>query len=96
MLRSVDMTGIFEFVVVFMASPAYVRSPHLRGKLAELLYHAFLPASAREDEDGGGGGGATSPPCVELLRCHPLGLVHLTPSLLELFGDVEKTGEYDR
>ena len=66
-------------------------SPHLRGKFAELLYFSFLPLSEREGE-----GLAASDQCVSMLRTHPLGCQYLSPSLLELFGDVEKTGEYDR
>lgn len=37
-LRGNDLTSLINFIVMFLAQPDYIKSPHLRSKLAEILY----------------------------------------------------------
>jgi ubiquitin conjugation factor E4 B len=37
-----DSTPVINFIVMFLAQPDYVKSPHLRSKLAEIIY-MFTP-----------------------------------------------------
>lgn len=46
------MEEIMLFLVVFISSPTYIKSSHLRSKLADIL-HAWLP---QEDPTQGGTG----------------------------------------
>ena len=52
LLNSVRMDEIMLFLVVFMGSPSYVKSSHLRSKLSEVL-HVWMP----QDDDQGMQGG---------------------------------------
>ena len=37
-----DLTSLINFIVMFLSQPDYVKSPHLRSKLAEIIY-MFTP-----------------------------------------------------
>jgi ubiquitin conjugation factor E4 B len=51
LLQGQRLDELMLFFVVFIGSPAYVRSPYLRSKLTEVM-HAWLP----QQEQGGGFG----------------------------------------
>ena len=40
--RSINLTSVADFISLFLAQTAYIKSPHLRSKLAEILY-MFTP-----------------------------------------------------
>jgi ubiquitin conjugation factor E4 B len=87
----IDMRDIYIFLLIFTSSPTYVHSPHLRAKLGDALFYGFLPKSARSNE-GSRPGEKSSTNVDLLLRNYSLGHVLLAPSLMALYGDVEKTG----
>jgi len=41
-LRANDLSALINFIVMFLSQPDYVKSPHLRSKLAEIIY-MFTP-----------------------------------------------------
>ena len=76
--------------------PQYVRKPHLRAKIGDTLFQLFL----HPDEQAGAS--ATHPlkefsqACVSALYNHVAAQQHLAPCLMELYGDVEHTGFYEK
>lgn len=50
-LHNQQLSDLMMFMVVFMGSPNYLKSPHLRGRLSEVV-HALLPQQ-REDPSAG-------------------------------------------
>jgi Ubiquitin elongating factor core len=44
-----SLEPLMTFVVFLLAHPSLVHSPHLRAKLGDVLFSAFLPASERPD-----------------------------------------------
>ncbi|KAJ2747151.1 Ubiquitin conjugation factor E4 [Coemansia sp. BCRC 34301] len=91
------------FAVVFLARPAYIRSPHLKSRLVDVL-HMLTYRDPREDDDyvdtlGGNIQG--------LVRLHPainrfqqsldnnvIARSYLVPALLRLYVDIEYTGSH--
>jgi hypothetical protein len=53
LLLGAQLTDFMLFCVVFMGSPNYLRSPHLRGKMCELV-HSLLPPPQQNDQQQGG------------------------------------------
>lgn len=53
LLLGSQLTDFMLFCVVFMGSPSYLRSPHLRGKLCELV-HSLLPPPQQAGQQAGG------------------------------------------
>lgn len=90
-LNGLAFDELLMMILVFLSSPAYVRSPHLRAKMSEVLFFLFLPNEEVDDRQTAG-----APLAVELLVTHPLAQRHLAPCLLELYGDVEQTGFYEK
>lgn len=94
-MSTAKLDELMLMLVVFIASPAHVRSPYLRSKLSEVL-HAWLPGP-----DAAGGGGFRRPSSrapqalgnslAYLFEGHPLVLEHLVPAMLQLYVDVEFT-----
>ncbi|KAJ2484097.1 Ubiquitin conjugation factor E4 [Coemansia sp. RSA 2320] len=89
------------FAVVFLARPAYIRSPHLKARIVDVL-HMLTYRDPREDDDyvdtlGGN--------LQDIVRLHPaieqfqqsldsneLARAYLVPALLRLYVDIEQTG----
>ncbi|KAG1664460.1 hypothetical protein FOA52_006306 [Chlamydomonas sp. UWO 241] len=89
LLQNAKMDEVMLFLVVFMGSPSYVKSSHLRSKLADVM-HMWLP----QDEDGRGGRRSqVSSDLSALFRGHPVVVAHLVPTLLRLYVDVEFTDQ---
>jgi ubiquitin conjugation factor E4 B len=86
-------------LVVLIASPRYLRSPHVRAGCAETLFAAFLPDDAKHGPGQHRGLDAAAAAAQEqrgrLLALSPLVCSCLAPGLLELYGDVEETGFYE-
>jgi len=95
-LDSAASGDLLDFLVALLASPAAVRSPHLRAKLGEVLFEVFLP---RPEEAGGARGApqrTTADACAEMLTRRPRAVRYLMGCLVDLYGDVEHTGYYDK
>lgn len=70
-----------NFIIMFMASPSYIRNPYLRAKMVEVL-NCWMPHRS--------GSSATA----ALFEGHQLSLEYLVRNLLNLYVDVEFTGSH--
>lgn len=88
-----------SLILFFLRRPWAVTSPHLRANFGEVLYYVFLPYSKSRDEDmryQAFNGSAADGRHTRLLDSHLEAQLYLAPALLLLYGDVEKTGFYDK
>nr|CCA27857.1 ubiquitin conjugation factor E4 putative [Albugo laibachii Nc14] len=90
-LTNFALDPLLDMILIFLSSPSYIHSPHLRAKMSEVLYHVFLPLDEAEEHQS-----AASPLAIDLLSTYPLAQEHLAPCLLALYGDVEQTGFYEK
>ncbi|KAG6616925.1 Ubiquitin conjugation factor E4 [Phytophthora cinnamomi] len=90
-LNAFELNELLKMIIIFLSSPGYVHSPHLRAKMSEVLFHIFLPSEESEERETAGTAFG-----VELLMTNPLAQRHLAPCLLGLYGDVEHTGFYEK
>ncbi|KAG6950518.1 hypothetical protein JG688_00014116 [Phytophthora aleatoria] len=90
-LNAFELKELLRMILIFLSSPGYVHSPHLRAKMSEVLFHIFLPSEESEERETAGTAFG-----VELLRTDLLAQRHLAPCLLALYGDVEHTGFYEK
>ncbi|KAF4033007.1 U-box domain [Phytophthora infestans] len=90
-LAAFELKKLLRMILIFLSSPGYVHSPHLRAKMSEVLFHIFLPSEESEERETAGTAFG-----VELLRTDALAQRHLAPCLLALYGDVEHTGFYEK
>ncbi|KAL7684336.1 putative U box domain, Zinc finger, RING/FYVE/PHD-type, ubiquitin conjugation factor E4, core [Plasmopara halstedii] len=90
-LNLFELDGLLKMILIFLSSPSYVHSPHLRAKMSEVLFYIFLPSDASDERETAGTAFG-----MELLRSNVLAQRHLAPCLLALYGDVEQTGFYEK
>ncbi|CAN6470133.1 unnamed protein product [Victoria cruziana] len=74
------LDDFMNFIIIFMASPSYVRNPYLRAKMVEVL-NCWM----RQSE---------SSAMAALFEGHQLTLQHLVHNLLKLYVDIEFTGAH--
>ncbi|KAL2552266.1 putative ubiquitin conjugation factor E4 [Forsythia ovata] len=80
-LDGIMLDDFMNFIIMFMASPEYVRNPYLRAKMVEVL-NCWMPRRS--------GSTATS----TLFEGHQLSLEYLVRNLLKLYVDIEFTGSH--
>ncbi|XP_022774537.1 probable ubiquitin conjugation factor E4 [Durio zibethinus] len=80
-LDGVLLDDFMNFIIMFMASPQFIKNPYLRAKMVEVL-NCWMPH--RSDSS------ATS----TLFEGHPLSLEYLVRNLLKLYVDIEFTGSH--
>lgn len=80
-LDGVMLDDFMNFIIMFMASPEYIRNPYLRAKMVEVL-NCWMPQRS--------GSKATE----TLFEGHPLSLEYLVRNLLKLYVDIEFTGSH--
>ncbi|CAH0488009.1 unnamed protein product [Peronospora farinosa] len=90
-LNAFELEELLKMIIIFLSSPAYVHSPHLRAKMSEVLFQIFLPSEESDERETAGTAFG-----VELLMTNMLAQRHLAPCLLALYGDVEQTGFYEK
>ncbi|DAZ93776.1 TPA: hypothetical protein N0F65_008043 [Lagenidium giganteum] len=90
-LNAFPLDELLKMIILFLSSPSYVRSPHLRAKMSELLFFIFLPPEETEERQTAG-----TPSGMQLLTMNPTAQELLAPCLLALYGDVEQTGFYEK
>ncbi|XP_076895729.1 putative ubiquitin conjugation factor E4 [Bidens hawaiensis] len=81
-LDGVKLDDFMNFIIMFMASPEYIRNPYLRAKMVEVL-NCWMPR--RSDPSS-----ATS----SLFEGHQLSIQYLVRNLLKLYVDIEFTGSH--
>jgi ubiquitin conjugation factor E4 B len=94
---STDLQSVLAVIVYFLRRPWIITSPHLRAKLGQVLFYVFLPSSERDNsvEHYTGIKGRDGPQ-VYLLERDRECVAYLAPALLLLYGDVERTGFYEK
>lgn len=75
------LDDFMNFIIMFMASPEYIRNPYLRAKMVEVL-NCWMPRRS------GSSAAAT------LFEGHQLSLEYLVRNLLKLYVDIEFTGSH--
>ncbi|CAE7456350.1 PUB1, partial [Symbiodinium microadriaticum] len=93
-----SLEPVLDLVLYLVRRPCSVASPHLRAKLGQVLYYIFLPSSERMGEErytAPQPSSADGPQC-SLLGSHHQSEKYLAPALLLLYGDVERTGFYEK
>ncbi|KAJ0535554.1 putative U box domain, Zinc finger, RING/FYVE/PHD-type, ubiquitin conjugation factor E4, core [Helianthus annuus] len=81
-LDGVKLDDFMNFIIMFMASPEYIRNPYLRAKMVEVL-NCWMPRRS-------GTLSATS----TLFEGHQLSVQYLVRNLLKLYVDIEFTGSH--
>ncbi|XP_010258183.1 PREDICTED: probable ubiquitin conjugation factor E4 [Nelumbo nucifera] len=80
-LRVFPLDDFMNFVIMFMASPNYIRNPYLRSKMVEVL-NCWIPHRSG------------LPETAALFEGHQLSLQYLVRNLLKLYVDIEFTGSH--
>lgn len=80
-LDGVVLDEFMNFIIMFMASPEYIRNPYLRAKMVEVL-NCWMPRRS--------GSSVTT----TLFEGHQLSLEYLVRNLLKLYVDIEFTGSH--
>ena len=92
-----SLRPVLSLIVYFLRRPGAVTSPHLRAKFGQALYFIFLPVSARgPNAERWSGSRPVDGPFTELLFNTKIAQDYLAPALLLLYGDVERTGFYEK
>jgi len=80
-LDGVLLDDFMNFIILFMASPEYIRNPYLRAKMVEVL-NCWMPRDY------------SSTAMSTLFEGHQLSLQYLVKNLLKLYVDIEFTGSH--
>ncbi|XP_043723166.1 probable ubiquitin conjugation factor E4 [Telopea speciosissima] len=80
-LDGVLLDDFMNFIIMFMASPNFIRNPYLRAKMVEVL-NCWMPSRS--------GSSVTT----SLFEGHTLSLEYLVRNLLKLYVDIEFTGSH--
>ena len=92
-----SLSPVLSLIVYFLRRPGAVTSPHLRAKFGQALYFIFLPVSARgPNAERWSGSRPVDGAFTELLFNTKSAQDYLAPALLLLYGDVERTGFYEK
>ncbi|KAL8199422.1 hypothetical protein R6Q57_012990 [Mikania cordata] len=81
-LDGVKLDDFMNFIIMFMASPEYIRNPYLRAKMVEVL-NCWMPRRS-----------GTSSVTSTLFEGHQLSVQYLVRNLLKLYVDIEFTGSH--
>ncbi|EEF29477.1 ubiquitin-protein ligase, putative [Ricinus communis] len=80
-LDGVVLDDFMNFIIMFMASPTYIRNPYLRAKMVEVL-NCWMPRRSGSSDT------------ATLFEGHHLSLEYLVRNLLKLYVDIEFTGSH--
>lgn len=95
-LKSAPMDSTLSLIVFFLRRPWAIQKPHLRAKFGLVLFHIFLPVAARSHEEMYTHLPSVDGPHTNLLSTHVMAQRYMSPGLLLLYGDVERTGFYEK
>ncbi|XP_058081022.1 probable ubiquitin conjugation factor E4 isoform X2 [Magnolia sinica] len=82
-----------NFIIMFMASPSYVRNPYLRAKMVEVLNY-WMQISRSSGSLSSGIPSSISSAILALFEGNQLALEYLVRNLLNLYVDIEFTGSH--
>jgi len=95
-LKTAPLNHTLSLIVYFLRRPWAVQSPHLRAKFGQVLLQVYLPVAARTHEELWSNAPSVDGPQTTLLEHHNESQRYLAPALLLLYGDVERTGFYEK
>ena len=95
-LKSAPLDSTLSLIVFFLRRPWSIQKPHLRAKFGLVLFHIFLPVAARSHEEMYTHLPSVDGPHTNLLSTHVGAQRYMSPGLLLLYGDVERTGYYEK
>ncbi|KAF9425201.1 hypothetical protein BGZ94_007753 [Podila epigama] len=81
-IASSSLDELLTFIMVFLVTPGYIKNPHLKAKLVEILFFISLPYRGERNNDTLG----------IKLNTHPLTLQCLIPAIMSFYVEVENTG----
>jgi ubiquitin conjugation factor E4 B len=90
------LNPVLSLIVFFLRRPWAVQSPHLRAKFGLVLFQVFLPVNQRGGEELWGNSPSVDGMHTTLLDSNVDAQRFLAPALLVLYGDVERTGFYEK
>lgn len=91
-----SLDSVLSLILFFLRRPWSVQSPHLRAKFGQVLFQIFLPHSLRDKGELWSNVPPVDGPHNNLLSTLPESQRFLSPALLLLYGDVERTGFYEK
>ncbi|KAJ3193063.1 hypothetical protein HK101_005502 [Irineochytrium annulatum] len=77
---------ILTFSLALLKSPGYMKNPHLRNKIVEMLYYYTLPLYQMPNGD------PTGPRLDMVFGTHPFAREYLVQAMIKYYIDVEHTG----
>ncbi|KAG0049750.1 hypothetical protein BGZ83_005433 [Gryganskiella cystojenkinii] len=83
---SSTLDELVTFTVVFLITPGYIKNPHLKAKLVEILFFMTLPYRGQRNDDTLG----------IKLNTHPVALRCLIPAIMNFYVEVENTGRHSQ
>ncbi|KAJ3199319.1 hypothetical protein HDU67_002909, partial [Dinochytrium kinnereticum] len=86
LLENAQRDEIITFSIVMLSSPAYVKNPHLRNKLVEVLFYFTLPLYRSQS------GESVGPRLDLIFGTNEISKRHLVSSLIRYYIDVEHSG----
>lgn len=90
-LDACDIRSILQLITLLIASPSIISNCHIRAKFGDVLFSCFTPQNIPKGYED------TSPKTTStMLSSNPYCQKYIPPALLELYGDVEHTGFYDK
>lgn len=95
-LLEANLEPMLSLLLFFLRRPFAIQSPHLRAKLGNALYQVFLPVQARGEHEMYTHLKSVDGAHTALLASHLDAEKFLAPALLLLYGDVERTGFYEK
>jgi ubiquitin conjugation factor E4 B len=90
------LDSLLSLVLFFLRRPWAVKSPHLRAKFGQLIMFVFLPSEELTNMERWSANLPVNGPNRFLLDNLSEAALFLAPALLLLYGDVEKTGFYEK
>ncbi|XP_050384650.1 probable ubiquitin conjugation factor E4 [Argentina anserina] len=84
--HGIMLDEFMNFIIMFMASPEYIRNPYLRAKMVEVLT-CLMPRPGHQPT-------AVTAAATSLFEGHQLSLEYLVRNLLKLYVDIEFTGSH--
>ncbi|XP_004304262.1 PREDICTED: probable ubiquitin conjugation factor E4 [Fragaria vesca subsp. vesca] len=84
--QGILLDEFMNFIIMFMASPEYIRNPYLRAKMVEVL-NCLMPRPSHQPA-------SVTAAAASLFEGHQLSLEYLVRNLLKLYVDIEFTGSH--
>ncbi|KAF9977220.1 hypothetical protein BGZ75_010366, partial [Mortierella antarctica] len=85
-IGSSTLDELITFTMVFLITPGYIKNPHLKAKLVEILFYMTLPYRGRANDDTLG----------IKLNTHKMALQCLIPAIMNFYVEVENTGRHSQ